>query len=814
MITTSVRLVALLSAVIPATAFAQNSDERPSSAGPQTSQSSFDDPTAIVVTARRREEALQDVPLPVTVLGGATLTDTSSYNVARVAQLLPTIQYYASNPRNSAINIRGLGAPLGLTNDGIEQGVGLYIDQVYYSRPASASFDFIDIDQIEVLRGPQGTLYGKNTTAGAINITTRAPSFAPEGQFEVSGGNLEFIQGKASISGPLAGDVLAGRFAVTGTSRRGTVYNIRTNSYVNEQNNIGFKGSLLYKGFGDIDLTLSADYNRQNPLGFTQVVARVFPTLRAANRQFDALATALNYTLPTRGGFERVTDVDSALQAKNELGGVSLLAEWDAGGGNSVTSVTAWRFWDWRPANDRDFIGLPITTLSQNNSNQRQLTQEFRFATSGNNRLDFVAGVFGYRQTINTNGLQEQGAAANLFTNGPTAGANAAVLNGLRQTNTIKFENNSLAAFGQATWNVTDALRIQPGIRFNYDTKDATYDAVVTGGIANPTPAQLAQQRAALPAQSYAADYKDFNISGDINVSWKPVEDVLLYGVYSRSFKSGGVNLNGLPFRADGTTVAIELAEVDPEKLDNFELGIKTQFWDRRVTLNVAGFYTDVKDYQITVSNGAIGVVRGYLSNADVRIKGVEAELSVRSIDAFSAYLNIAYTDAKFTDFPDAPVPPECTGITATTANVPANCVAIGTRSNGTTGNTVLDGFKDISGERFPGVSKWALAWGGQVDLPVSANGGEAYFGVDASYRSRFSSNATPSPFFEVAGYTLVNFRLGWRNDDKWNIFGWIKNAFDEDYYEFLSNQPGNNGLAVGQIGDQQTFGITVGKRF
>jgi iron complex outermembrane receptor protein len=135
----------------------------------------------IVITARRRSENVQDVPLAVSVVDSRTLESTGSFNVARLTQLQPSLQFYSTNPRNSAANIRGLGAPFGLTNDGIEQGVGVYIDQVYNSRIAAATFDFLDVEQVEVLRGPQGTLYGKNTTAGAINITTRAPSFTFEG---------------------------------------------------------------------------------------------------------------------------------------------------------------------------------------------------------------------------------------------------------------------------------------------------------------------------------------------------------------------------------------------------------------------------------------------------------------------------------------------------------------------------------------------------------------------------------------------------------------------------------------------------------
>src|SRR5207342_2568722 len=170
---------------------------------------------SVVVTARRVEEAAQEVPIPLSVVDGALAANTGSFNVNRLKELIPAVQFYSTNPRNSAINIRGLGAPFGLTNDGLEQGVGLYIDGVYYSRPASATLDFLDVDRIEVLRGPQGTLFGKNTTAGAINVTTRKPGFTPSTDFELNFGDLGFVQAKASTTGPL-GRKVAGRVSFSG----------------------------------------------------------------------------------------------------------------------------------------------------------------------------------------------------------------------------------------------------------------------------------------------------------------------------------------------------------------------------------------------------------------------------------------------------------------------------------------------------------------------------------------------------------------------------------------------------------------------
>ena len=160
---------------------------------------------SVVVTARRVEEIAQEVPFPVSVISGTLAADTGAFNVNRLKELVPTVQFYSSNPRNSAINIRGLGAPFGLTNDGLDPGVGFYIDGVFFARPAAATLDFIDVERTEVLRGPQGTLFGKNTTAGAINITTRKPTFTPETDLELNFGSLDLVQAKASVAGPCPG---------------------------------------------------------------------------------------------------------------------------------------------------------------------------------------------------------------------------------------------------------------------------------------------------------------------------------------------------------------------------------------------------------------------------------------------------------------------------------------------------------------------------------------------------------------------------------------------------------------------------------
>ena len=770
--------------------------------GPAVASSGGD----IVVTARRRAESVQRVPIAISVIGGTALAETGTYNVSRLTQLQPSLQFYSTNPRNSAANIRGLGAPFGLTNDGIEQGVGIYVDQVYYSRIASATFDFTDTERIEVLRGPQGTLYGKNTTAGAINVTTRKPSFTPEARVELTGGNLDFFQGKASVSGPLVDDKVAIRLSTSITTRRGTIYNVRQDEYQNSQDNQSLRAQIYWKATDALDWTLYGDYNHQNPNCCVQYYARTGATQRPGTRQYAALAAAQGYVVPSTNAFDRVTDVDTDLRAKQELGGLSLVGNYDLGGA-TLTSVSAWRFWHWNPSNDRDFIGLPITTVSANPSQQSQASQELRISSNGDRTLDYVAGLFYFYQTVDTQGLQVQGPAASRFLLNPTSAASRdpATLNGLTSRNTIGFKNTSAALFGKLTWHPTERLSISPGLRVNYDKKEGSYVSLVTTGTGSSN--LTSDQRGVLAPQSYQPDFDDWNLSGDLTVAYDVSDTVHYYATYARSYKSGGINLSGLPLDRNNNPI-LSSATIRPEKVNHFELGLKTQFADRRATVNLAAFWTEIEDYQATVTNNQVGVLRGYLANAGkVRTRGVEIDSAFRPTARLNVYGNAAFTDAKYVRFVDAPCPPELSGGTAlTAAQTPAAAGVSGISPDNC----------NISGQILPGVSKWAFSYGAEYNVPVQVFGtdGQIYAGVDGSYRSKFSSNPSRSLYTDINGYALTNFRLGYRKEGDWNVFGWLRNAFDTDYYDVLATQSGSTGLIVGQPGDPRTYGLTLSKSF
>ena len=755
----------------------------------------------ITVTARRVSEDLQDVPIPVAVLSEDLLADSGTGNVGAIDQLVPSVQFYSTNPRNSAINIRGLGAPFGLTNDGIEQGVGLYVDGVYFARPASAVMDFIDVAQVEVLRGPQGTLYGKNTTAGAINVTTKAPSFTPETEIETSFGNIGYFQAKATTTGPLT-DTLAYRASFSATQRDGVLFNVATQDDLNDLNNIGARVQLLWTPSDTLNVRLSADNTAQRPEGYAQVFAGVVPTQRPLNRQYAAQAAYYNYAPPSTNPFDRVTDLDTPHRSGSDIGGASVNVDWDVGPG-TLTAISAWRYWLWDPSNDRDFLGLPIRTLSQNPSKSYQWSQELRYAGDLTDTVSFVAGAYWFNQVTKTQGREEQGAAAWRFLVNPNATntllGELGALDGYGQTTSIRSDHTSTALFGQVEWEVTDKLRLLPGIRFNFDEKNGFYRATPYGQLDTTglglTPAQITALRnlefSILQPLSYDTEGEDDNISYNFTAAYDVTDNINAYATYSTAFKTFGLNNNGIPVDSQTPPQPIlSLAAIEPEDTTHIEAGLKTQLLPGLVA-NLTAYNTTINDFQVSVVSNQAGTLRGYLANAEeVVVQGVELDTSWRATDNLNLYANIAYTDAKYERFTQAPPALEDSG--------------------GAIGQV------DASGTRLPGVSDWAASFGGEYVLPGAFSGrqGEWFVGADGSYRSEFSSSATESDFLNIDGYSILNARLGFRGDDGWTAFVWARNALDEEYFEILNAGSASSGYYAGLLGDPRTYGVTLRAKF
>lgn len=747
----------------------------------------------VVITSRRRVEVLQDVPIPISVIGGKQIDESGTFNVNRVKEFVPSLQLYTSNPRNTGVNIRGLGSPFGLTNDGLDPGVGYYVDGVYYARPAAATLDFIDVERIEVLRGPQGTLFGKNTTSGAINITSRKPSFKPGGSFEVSYGNYGYVQAKSSITGPLS-KKLAARLSFSGTQRNGTVENIRTLKYTNDINNLGLQGQLLYNASDKTSIILRGDLSRQRPDGYAQVVAGVVRTKRAGYRQFDSIIAALNYQLPSRNAFDRVIDHDTPWNSDNDLGGASLTVDSKVGPG-TLTSTTAWRFWDWGPSNDRDFTGLQALAKSQNPAKHRNWSQEIRYAGEISSRLSGVVGLFYINQEVKIDGTEESGADQWRFSQSSTSNLwqTPGLFEGYGISTKASIKSTSAAFFANADWKVTEAFHITPGIRFNYDKKDVSYNRTAYGGLQTDNAALLALKNGVYSSQSYAIAADENNFTYLISAAYKPGKRINIFATYSTSFKPVGVNVAGLPTKAGKADTS--LAVIKPEDVRHYELGVKSTP-AKDFTLNVTVYNTEINDYQTNVQSPELGVNRGYIANAEkVRVRGVELDANIKVSEQFSFYTAAAYNDGKYVRFTNAPLPLEETGQTIDGVQV---------------------AFKDISGGRLPGISKWSGSLGGEFATPVSFIGkpGKFFIGLDGFYRSEFSSSPSPSAFLNVKGYLLANGRLGFKSNNGLSAFVWGRNIFNTNYFEQLLPAGGNAGHYGAVLGDPVTYGVTLRYNF
>lgn len=743
----------------------------------------------VVITSRRRREALQDVPIPVTVVTGTSIDEAGAFNVTRIKELIPSVQMYTSNPRNTGLNIRGTGSPFGLTNDGLDPGVGYYIDGVYFARPAAATLDFIDVERVEVLRGPQGTLFGKNTTSGAFNIITRKPTFKTGSNFELSYGNYGYVQAKSSVTGAL-GKKVAARFSFSGTQRDGTVYNKRTDRYINDINNLGIKSQLLYNLSKNIQVTFSGDYSRQRPDGYAQVVAGVVTTKRAAYRQFNAIISDLNYSLPSTNAFDRVVDHDTPWKSGNDLGGgsVNIDIKLDKG---TITSTTAYRYWNWDPSNDRDFTGLQALSKSQNAAKHNNWSQELRYAGDFSSSLTGVAGIFLIGQEVNINGTEESGSAQWRFSKSSTSSlwATPGLFDGYGISTKASIRSTSAAAFANLDWTITPVFHIQPGIRFNLDGKDVNYNRVTYGGLQTTDPALLALKNGVYSNQQYAASADEKNFTYNLTAAFKPSVRFNAYGTYSTAFKPVGVNVAGLP-TVNGLP-ATDLAVIKPEKVSHIETGFKSTPF-KEVLLNATFFKTSIRDYQTNVQSPELGVNRGYIANAErVGVQGAELETNIRSGRKLSFFGSVAYTDAKYIRFTNAPLPLEETGNTV---------------------NGVQVAYKDISGGALPGVSRWAYAAGGEFNTPgvFLSTPAKFFVAADVYYRSGFSSSPSPSAYLNIDGYSLVNGRIGFKNTQGLSVIIWARNLFNKNYHEQLLPAGGNAGHYASVLGDPRTYGITL----
>jgi iron complex outermembrane receptor protein len=510
---------------------------------------------------------------------------------------------------------------------------------------------------------------------------------------------------------------------------------------------------------------------------------RVGATLKPADRQFPALAAAAGYVPLPLDPKARITDIDAPLAIDTTEGGVLARIEARAGAFD-LTSLTAWRGWDWDAANDRDYTGLSIQTVQHIPSRQTQASQEVRLATRGEGPVQAVAGIFVFSQTITGQPISVYGPAATAWLLGPAPTYPADLLDGYGTDGRTRFRSTSAAVFGEVNWAASDRLSLTAGLRLTREDKTGRFDSSVSGGGPAPNAFLQSAKLSILRPQSYSAKVGDGAVSGRLAGVYRLTSGLSAYASLSRAEKSGGINMSGLPTDAQGQP-ALTTAVIRPERVTAWEAGLKLRPEGGRAAVSLDVFETRVRDYQANVVDTGPGALRGYLANVEaVRSRGVEVEAEVRPAEGLVLTGQAALTDARYRSYANGPCPLERIG------SGTAAC--------------------DLSGRRLPGVPKWAWSATADYARPLAGAGLDAFARADVSGRSDSAGEATGSAYTVMDGFALVNLSAGIRRPGAWEVTAWVRNAFDAAWLTAVTVQAGNSGLVLGAPGDPRLAGLTL----
>ncbi|HEJ3560423.1 TPA: TonB-dependent receptor [Pseudomonas aeruginosa] len=724
----------------------------------------------VTVTARRREEDSQKVPTPITVLGGETLEAQRISRVQDLQQVLPSVNVAYIHARQSSVAVRGIGN--NPASDGLEGSAGIYLDNVYLGRPGMAVFDLLDIEQLELLRGPQGTLFGKNTTAGVLNISTRAPTFTAERTVEVSGGQDGYFQGRGTVSGPL-GETLAGRLSAYRTRDDGYIKNIHDDNYLNGGERQGARGQLLFEPNEDFSLRWIADYNEEDSSNGSMVV------YGAAERFWQR--AALVGASPLRDPQRRKVNINGRQHVSVHQGGSSLEANWNLAGGYRLTSISAYRYWHFTPANDEQ---LNVSAINDTGVevHDRQFSQEIRLASPTGGAFDYVVGAYAFRQNLGNKTFTSYGPLADLY----LLGANLGALNDTYSKANGKIETDSFALFAQGTWHLTERLDFTAGLRGTYEEKNAKVERFAPLGGAAVGGVGAAVRNGQLGAYD-SGDLSQYNFapSALLSLSYQFSDDLLGYASLSHGEKSGGVNLAV----GSAPSAGADSLLVGPERANDAELGLKSTLFDRRLLLNANLFWTGIHGYQATTLYQAPGSTQllQVLANAgSVRSRGLEFEATALPLRGLTLNFNGSYNDVTYLSFKDAPCPAEV----STRPGAPSSC--------------------DLTGQRVVGASKWIANLNGEYQWRLDDRF-QPYVSASYAYRSAAEGTLDNSDLSKIDGYALVNLAAGLRSDlgdGQLDTSVWLKNAFDKDYY--LSAFASINGSYTASVGQPRTLGVSL----
>jgi outer membrane receptor protein involved in Fe transport len=799
--------------------------------GAAFSQDADDDSGAleeIVVTAQKREKTLLDTPIAVSAFSGETLSQSGVRDIRDLQVLAPSYNVTSSQSAfQTVVSIRGIGSSG--QNPGIEPSVGIYVDGVFRSRTGAALGDFLSVERVEILRGPQSTLFGKNTSAGVISIITKKPEYEAGGSVELTYGNYNQIVAKGTVTGPLVEDKVAVRLSANYNKRDGFLTNLVDGSDVNDRDRYSLRGQLLFEPSETVSIRLIADYAKSDERCCAAPFFFNGPTMGA----IALLGGTITGTLGGSGDpFAREIAFDSEVRAKDRDFGFSAEVNVDLGAA-TFTSITAYRDYQTDTELDADFTSLSVIARNGDFTKVETFTQEFRITSNGDNKVDWLVGGYYFNQKLSADGKVTYGADARNFfdllsgfnadpivevapgvwwTLSQAFGIPDALVNfvfpggfesrldiielaldpatfsalgasfadGSGMTREI-FNNDaeSYALFGQFDVHFSDQLTLTAGLR--YTNEDKNGKAVFTNSdffAAIPLAAYFGDMVAGAfgamqilpPVADFDRNRKESKLTGNVILAYEVNDDVSTYASYSRGYKAGGFDIS----RAAKPTNP----DFEPETVDNMELGLKARVMDGRGRINLALYSQKVKNFQTVLFIGTGFEVR---NAGDIKLKGIELDAEFAPTDNFNFTLAAAYSDAKYGSFFPAPCPV----------------------------NNPIPGGCDLSGEPLVDAPKLTFTGTATLTQPISDTLTAFLRGEIYSRGGRFTDSDNDPNNWQGSSF-LANASFGIQTEAGWELIFWGKNLTKDNYGQVIFDSVGQPGSFSGYPNDPRTYGVTV----
>ncbi len=774
----------------------------------------------VVVTAQKRAENVQDVPIVVTAIPGQLLQDSGVRDIKDLTILTPgLIVTSTANETSTTARIRGVGT-VG-DNIGLESSVGVVIDEVYRPRNGVGFGDLGELERIEVLKGPQGTLFGKNTSAGVINVKTAAPKFAFGGELEAIGGNRGIAEGSLALTGPLVGDRLAGRIFYGYRQHDGWL-DVSARAPRSAREDVDrdvntARGQLLWKPTDDLSVRLIADWSERNEFCCLGVQYVDGPSA--------AIVSAISgggIAIPVRPFARRAYANRDTLQDIRDRG-ASAQVDWNLAGGATLTSISAWRHWEAELGQDADFTGAAILYRdSKSYANTFEtLTQELRLAGERGRLKWLVGGFYADEDLDSINSLRydsqfelyyglalSAGMSPALVPTllGRAPGASFATGNG--SFDTYGQNSTSWAIFTNNTFTLTDRFDLGLGLRYTNEEKELGSHYTNIGTAASPAGVGCATARAriaiisaALPAAALpgfyglgCATFSDpaFNDattrqsidegewSGTAKLVYHFSDDVMSYASYARGYKAGGFNLDreriGSP--TNPATIADPDTAFDSETVDSYEIGVKSAWLGNRLALNGAVFYQKYEGFQLNTYTGLQFIVA---SIPKVTSQGVDLDfLWYTPAAGLTLQGGINYAETEYGEF---------------------NAAAIGASGR-------------LPGSTLSFAPIWTAGVAATYEHPLNASL-KWRLNVGTKYLSEYNTGSDLNPLKMQDAYALVDARIGiGSQSDSWAVELWGKNVTNEDYVQVVFDAPLQSGSLGAFLGDPRLYGATFRLNF